>query len=70
MTEAAIEFSMIVVTTSWAPENALSAPGIQPHAAPASIPASNDAVIAIGAGAVARAAPTPAAAVAASRNCP
>ena len=37
---AAIELSMIVVTTSWAPDSALRAPGIQPQNAPASIPAS------------------------------
>ena len=67
---AAIELSMIVVTTSWAPDHAFKAPGIQPHAAPAAIPASRAAVMAIGAGAVARAAPTPAAAVAARRNWP
>ena len=70
ITAAAIELSMIVVTTSWAPDKAFRAPGIQPQAAPASIPARRAAVIAIGAGAVARAAPTPAAAVAARRNWP
>ena len=68
MMAAAIELSMIVVTTSWAPDSALRAPGIQPQNAPAAIPARSAARIAMGAGAVARAAPTPAAAVAASRN--
>ena len=67
---AAIELSMIVVTTSWAPDHAFRAPGIQPQNAPAAIPARTAAVIATGAGAVARAAPTPAAAVAARRNWP
>src|SRR5262245_13034333 len=69
-TDAAIALSMIVVTTSWAPDHALSAPGIQPQKAPAAMPASRAAVIVIGAGAVASAAPTPAAAVPASRNWP
>ena len=59
---------MIVVTTSWAPEKALRAPGMQPQKAPAAIPARSAARIPMGAGAVASAAPTPAAAVAAEQE--
>ena len=35
---AASEFSMIVTTTSWAPVNALRAPGMNPYRAPPSAP--------------------------------
>ena len=41
---------MIVVTTSWAPRHALSAPGMNPQAAPPSAPANRAATIAIGKG--------------------
>ena len=32
-----MKLSMIVVTTSWAPETAFRKPGMKPHAAPATI---------------------------------
>ena len=36
-----MKLSMIVVTTSWAPVEALSTPGMKPQTAPAAMPASS-----------------------------
>ena len=38
----ATKLSMIVVTTSWAPETAFRKPGMKPHAAPKIMPATSD----------------------------
>ena len=46
----AMKLSMIVVTTSWAPEVALRKPGMKPHTAPNSIPAASASGIATSAG--------------------
>src|SRR6476659_6295704 len=70
MNVAAIVFSMIVVTTSWAPVRAFSSPGMKPQNPPTIAPARIDARIARGAGQVATAAPVPAPATAPIRNWP
>ena len=58
---AANEFSMIVTTTSWAPVNALRAPGMNPYTAPPNAPASNATGTAIKGGCCATREPTRAA---------
>ena len=58
---AASEFSMIVTTTSWAPVNAFSAPGMNPYSAPPSAPAVIAIASAAGAGRSATVAPASAA---------
>ena len=65
-----MKFSMIVVTTSWAPVHAFSAPGMKPHAAPKRAPAPMATGIAIQGDAPATAAPTAAAPTAPRRNWP
>ena len=70
MIDPAIVLSMIVVTTSWAPVNALSAPGMKPQAAPAMQPARMAVAMASGPGHDATAAPVPADARAPMRNWP
>ena len=65
-----MKFSMIVVTTSWAPVHAFSAPGMKPHAAPKRAPAPMATGIAIQGDAPATAAPTAAAPRAPRRNWP
>jgi len=63
-----MKFSMIVVTTSCAPVQALSAPGMKPHSAPAAAAASIAIGMATSPGAVAKIDPMPAAMTAPIRN--
>src|SRR5438093_920137 len=49
MNVEAIVFSMIVVTTSWAPVHAFNAPGMNPQSPPTIAPARTEAVMAAGA---------------------
>ena len=67
---AANEFSMIVTTTSWAPVNALRAPGMNPYSAPPNAPARMATGTAINGGCCATREPTSAAKNPPTRTCP
>ena len=69
-TARATKLSMIVVTTSWAPETALRTPGMKPQNAPRAIPAASDRGMPRTAGLSRSAAPTATAPRAPIRNWP